>query len=184
MKINNIKIIESELSSNFQKMTKQKKKKYIFKIIPNIKIAITEEQIDSINFINDIRLNHNKPKLEYYEQIDFYDFLLNEPSQFYFFPYKKSIMLSKREYLIKCTKEEIKEINKNEDITKVLLIEDLNKISTIENGNIIYILVNESYDILKENNNNINNEDESFELKDNGDFKYIKLSEEIIMDIL
>ena len=51
LKINNIKIIESELSSNFQKMTKQKKKKYIFKIIPNIKIAITKEQIDSINFI-------------------------------------------------------------------------------------------------------------------------------------
>ena len=93
-------------------------------------------------------------------------------------------MLSKREYLIKCTKEEIKEINKNEDITKVLLIKNLNKISIIEKGNIIYILVNESYDILKENNNNINNEDESFELKDNGDFKYIKLSEEIIMDIL
>ena len=95
MKINNIKIIESELSSNFQKMTKQKKKKYIFKIIPNIKIAITKEQIDSINFINDIRLNHNKPKLEYYEQIEFYDFLLNEPSQFYFFLIKKVLCFLK-----------------------------------------------------------------------------------------
>ena len=162
LKINDININENELSNNFHKMSDKQKKNYILKNLKNFKISMNDEQIDIINQINEIRLNNNISKLEYNKSFEIYDFILNEVPEFYFFPFKKIVMLSKRKYLIKCFKEELKEqLNNNNDIMKILMMEDFNRISIIENEINIYILIYESFEPINDNyisieNNSIN----------------------------
>ena len=176
LKINNINVKRFELSSNFHKMSNEKKKKFMVKNIQKMKILFTEEQIDIINYINNIRLNRNKSKLEYNEENELYELFVKEPSEFYFFPYKKIVMLNKNKYLIKSKKDGFKEeLNNNNDIMKVLLMEDLNRIKIFEKGIIIYILIYTSYDIISNTypeNISLN------ELLDDDDIHYEIISEE------
>ena len=143
-------------------MSDKQKKNYILKNLKNFKISMNDEQIDIINHINEIRLNNNISKLEYNKSFEIYDFILNEVPEFYFFPFKKIVMLSKRKYLIKCFKEELKEqLNNNNDIMKILMTENFNRISIIENEINIYILIYESFEPINDNyisieNNSIN----------------------------
>ena len=182
LKINDINVKRFELSSNFHKISNKKKKKAILKNIQKMKISISEEQIELINYINNIRLNGNKSKLEYNEENELYEFFLKEPSEFYFFPYKKIVMINKNKYLIKSKKDEFKEeLNNNNDIMKVLLMEDLNRISIVEKENIIYILIYISYDIILNTykaNNSLN------ELIDDENIHYEIISEESKTNIL
>ena len=178
LKINNININKFELASNFHKMSNKKKKKSILKNIQKLKITISEEQIDLINYINNIRLNKNKSKLEFNEINELDELFIKEPSEFYFFPYKKVVMLSKNKYLIKSQKDELKEeVNNNNDIMKVLMMEDLNSIIIIEKGNIIYILIYASYDIRLKNSSYREN-NSSNELLDDENIRYELISEE------
>lgn len=157
LKINDININKNELSNNFHKMSDKQKKNYILKNLKNFKISMNDQQIDIINHINEIRLNNNKSKLEYNKRFEIYDFILNEVSEFYFFPFKKIVMLSKGKYLIKCFKEELKEQLNNNNIMKILMMEDFNRISIIESGIIIYILIYESFEPLNDNDVSIEN---------------------------
>jgi hypothetical protein len=160
-------------------MSNINKKKYILKNLPNFIISMTQEEIDLIKKINDIRLKNNISQFEYNEKSEFYDFLLKEPSELYLFPYKKIFMLSQGKYLIKCKKDEFKTlINENDiDIMKVLLKEDLNRIFIFNKRNFICVLAYENYDNYNNNHNNLN-ENELNELIDNDDFHYHLISME------
>ena len=141
-KYKNIIINEFALPTNFQNMSKLKKRNFLLNNANKFHYTHSERHIHLINIINEFRTNNNLQRFTYNEEEKIPYFFINDLSEIILFGYQKFFKLSDRKYLFKDIIGEFeKNINtKNSDVLNILFNKDINKISIIDTDDFEYIL--------------------------------------------
>ena len=171
-KFRDIKIDESELPDNFDKMSDYEKRKYFLNRKNFYKISISAEQKKIINEINKFRKENNIDKLNYDKVIYFKDLLIDKYSELFLYDHENIFKISNNNYVLKYSISEFKDIfnNKEKNLTEILLNDHLKKIIIIEKNDFYLIILKGIYYDNSFNSVNIINEDSeyrSFALGDN-----------------
>ena len=142
----------------FYTLNKKEKNKIIFKEnIDYYKYKLNENQIKIIDKINNIRYNKGLNKLEFKEEQELTDFILNKKTELVFYKNENIYKLSPYLYIFKYPKNTFQNFINNNKILNILTIDILNKIQIIEQNDIEFILIYDKNKINELNNITIKN---------------------------
>ena len=187
--LNGINIRNFELSLEFDTFNEKAKNAFIFQKenIEKYEYKLSQDQINLIIEINDIRRKNNIPKLIYEKYEKLPHFIINQKTELVFYPYKKIYKLSSNSYLFKCQKQEFQNFIYTKEALNIITKDFLNRINIIEKDGTAFISIYNNLlisNINNPSNNNINikiphideiNLDTEHEL--NGNFGNLSLTE-------
>jgi hypothetical protein len=107
LEINGIKINEFKLASEFDGLDEKSKNEFVFKKenVEKYEYELNENQINTINKINDIRKNNNIPKLKFDKKEIIPHFMINPKLQLVFHPKENIYKISGNSYIFKYDKK-------------------------------------------------------------------------------
>ena len=185
LEINGIKINEFKLASKFDSLNEKSKNEFVFEKenIEKYKYELNENQINTINKINDIRKNNNVSELKFDKNEIIPYFMINTKLQLVFHQNDKIYKISGNLYIFKYDKNEFQNLLNNKEIINIIKIDYLNEIKIIEQNDTEFIFIyNNSPEkkYIRQENNNINNP--HIDMSNNED-KFVNLSVNEISDL-
>ena len=161
VQFNDIPINRFKLPSDFDKMKKLERKKFILRNIQNYRYKLDNNIIYVVdNVINGIRKIYDLPNLIINKYIKLPNFIINEPFDLIFNPEKEVFQLSNNEFLIKYKNKKGKNgfyiggiqvsqfenfIKNNQAIINIIINTELDNILVITQENIFYFLIYKSH---------------------------------------
>lgn len=143
LSLNDIGIVEYNVSKDFAKMSKRDRKEFLLNNYKNISYNISSGQKNLIKIINEYRKNNSLQELLIDKLNKIPSFIMNEPSEIKMNSDQHIFKLSYKEYLFKYIVGEFEKNFKNGDmnILKILSDEKLNYIKIITRNNFEYIFL-------------------------------------------
>ena len=166
--INGVNIFDYMLPLTFKNLKEIEKNKFIFKkeYINFYEYQLNENQIKLIDKINNIRKINNIPKLKYNEINKLPNFVINEKTELFFFPYKNLYEYeSSNLYIFKYPKNTFNNFINNEEVLSIITNIFLDQINIVEKDNIEYIYIynkNKIPDSIQIKRDNTLNDEKSF----------------------
>ena len=142
--INGVNIFDYMLPLTFKNLKEIEKNKFIFKkeYINFYEYQLNENQIKLIDKINNIRKINNIPKLKYNEINKLPNFVINEKTELFFFPYKNLYEYEASSlYIFKYPKNTFNNFINNEEVLSIITNIFLDQINIVEKDNIEYIYI-------------------------------------------
>ena len=159
LEINGIKINEFKLESEFDGLDEKSKNEFVFKKenVENYRYKLNENQINTINKINDIRKNNNIPELKFDKKEIIPHFMINPKLQLVFHPKENIYKISGNSYIFKYDKDEFQNLLNKKEIINIIKIDYLNEINIVEQNDTEFIFIfnnrPENENRIQENNN-------------------------------